>query len=56
LVDEFYAPEQERGVRWDDPKFGLGWPAQPTAMSDKDRAYPDFEPTYHLGLGAGASR
>ena len=33
LVDEFYSPENERGIRYDDPKFGLQWPATPMALS-----------------------
>jgi len=49
LVDEFYSPEHERGVRWNDPKFAIEWPIQPTVMSDKDRAYRDFDPAWHLG-------
>ncbi len=49
LVDELYAPEQERGVRWNDPKFGIRWPIPPVVMSDKDRAHRDFDPAWHLG-------
>lgn len=49
LVDESYAPEYERGVRWDDPHFAIPWPAQPTVISEKDRAYRDFDPAWHLG-------
>lgn len=49
LVDEYYAPERERIVRWNDPKFQIDWPAKPTVLSDKDRAAPDFDPAYHLG-------
>ena len=48
LVDESYAPESERGVRWDDPYFAIPWPAQPTVISDKDRNYRDFDPAWHL--------
>lgn len=48
LVDEYYAPQHERGVRWDDPKFKIDWPAQPTVLSDKDKAHPDFDPEIHL--------
>ena len=48
LVDEFYAPECERGVRWDDPRFAIHWPAQPVVISDKDRNYRDFDPAWHL--------
>ena len=49
LVDEFYSPEHERGVRWNDPRFAIRWPIQPVVMSDKDRAYRDFDPAWHLG-------
>ena len=42
FTDEFYAPELERGVRWDDPRFGIEWPMAPVIISDKDREWPDF--------------
>lgn len=48
FVDEFYAPEHERGVRWDDPKFAIPWPIPPAVLSDKDRAWRDFDPAWHL--------
>jgi len=44
LVSEFYAPESEGGVRWDDPAFGIEWPdADNRTLSPKDAAWPDFE-------------
>jgi len=49
LVDEFYAPEAERIVRWNDRRFHIAWPAEPTVLSDKDRNARDFDPIYHLG-------
>jgi dTDP-4-dehydrorhamnose 3,5-epimerase len=48
LVDESYAPEYERGIRWDDPRFAMKWPLQPAVMSDKDRRFRDFDPAWHL--------
>jgi dTDP-4-dehydrorhamnose 3,5-epimerase len=42
LISEFYSPEHSRGVRWDDPAFGIDWPIAPTTMSLRDRSYPDF--------------
>jgi dTDP-4-dehydrorhamnose 3,5-epimerase len=48
LVDEFYAAEYERGVRWNDPCFAIPWPAQPVVISDKDHNYRDFDPDWHL--------
>ncbi len=50
LVDEFYSPEHERGLRWDDPTFDLEWPIPPVVLSDKDRAHRDFDPAWHLGV------
>jgi dTDP-4-dehydrorhamnose 3,5-epimerase len=42
-VSEFFTPEAERGVRWDDPAFAIEWPdASERIISDKDRAWPDF--------------
>jgi dTDP-4-dehydrorhamnose 3,5-epimerase len=49
FVDEFYAPETERGVRYNDPVFKLQWPIAPTAISGKDREYRDFDSAWHLG-------
>jgi dTDP-4-dehydrorhamnose 3,5-epimerase len=42
LVSEFYAPQSERGVRWNDPAFGIEWPVEPAVISDKDRSWSDF--------------
>jgi dTDP-4-dehydrorhamnose 3,5-epimerase len=48
LVDEFYSPESERIVRFDDPKFRIEWPEEVRVISDKDRNARDFDPAYHL--------
>ena len=48
FVDEFYAPEQERGVRWNDPKFKIAWPLDAAVLSDKDKNQRDFDPAWHL--------
>ena len=48
LVDEFYAPELERGIRWNDQEFEIQWPIDPAAISDKDRSHRDFDPAHHL--------
>ncbi|QDU89349.1 dTDP-4-dehydrorhamnose 3,5-epimerase [Pirellulimonas nuda] len=47
LVDQFYAPESERIVRWDDPRFAIEWPRRPVSLSEKDAGAPDFDPGYH---------
>ncbi|MCU1240410.1 MAG: rmlC [Candidatus Acidoferrum typicum] len=45
-----YAPECARGVRWDDPAFGIDWPSAERILLDRDRNYPDFA-TCHVELG-----
>jgi dTDP-4-dehydrorhamnose 3,5-epimerase len=36
-----FVPEAARGVRWDDPAFGIEWPAaNPRIISDRDRSWP----------------
>jgi dTDP-4-dehydrorhamnose 3,5-epimerase len=38
-----HAAESARGVRWNDPAFGITWPAaERRTMSDRDCGYPDF--------------
>jgi dTDP-4-dehydrorhamnose 3,5-epimerase len=41
-ISEFYAPNQARGFRWNDPAFQINWPAKIKVISDRDRDYPDF--------------
>ena len=47
LVSAHYAPADERGVRWNDPRFDIKWPIAPTEISAKDAAWPDFDPSFH---------
>ena len=48
LSSEFYSPEHERGIRYNDPKLGIRWPMEPVVISDKDRQHPDFNPETRL--------
>lgn len=41
-ISEFYSPDHSRGVRWDDPAFGIQWPDDDRMIADRDRSYPDF--------------
>jgi dTDP-4-dehydrorhamnose 3,5-epimerase len=43
LVSEFYAPQTERGVRYNDPTFDIRWPLQVAQISDKDANWPDYQ-------------
>lgn len=43
LVSQFYTPDAERGVRWNDPAFGIEWPlVDHLVISDKDKNWEDW--------------
>ena len=41
-VTDYYSPENDKGVAWDDPDIGIDWPdiADPETLSAKDRQQP----------------
>jgi len=39
-ISEFHHPESARGVRWDDPAFGIEWPVKVANVSSRDQSYP----------------
>lgn len=39
-VDEYYSPEHDRGVLWNDPALGIDWPTSSPILSDKDMRHP----------------
>jgi dTDP-4-dehydrorhamnose 3,5-epimerase len=39
-VDEFYEPEFDRAIKWDDPEIGIAWPIHDPIISDKDKTAP----------------
>lgn len=41
-VSQEFKPSLYRGVRFDDPAFGIAWPVEVRVISDRDRGYPDF--------------
>jgi dTDP-4-dehydrorhamnose 3,5-epimerase len=43
LISAYYSPEASGGVRWNDAAFNIRWPLEPRVMSERDRAWPDFE-------------
>lgn len=43
MVSEFYAPEAEKGFKWNDPTFNIKWPMEPTFLSEKDKNLPDYK-------------
>jgi dTDP-4-dehydrorhamnose 3,5-epimerase len=42
-----YSAADERVLRWNDPKFSICWPREPTVLSDKDRGGRDYDPPWH---------
>ena len=42
-MSEFYHPECARGVRWNDPAFGIEWPIKQLVISSKDQLHKDFK-------------
>ena len=42
-MSEFYDSSSARGVRWNDPVFGIIWPIETAVISERDANYPDFE-------------
>jgi dTDP-4-dehydrorhamnose 3,5-epimerase len=41
-VSNYYSPENERGVRWNDKAFNINWPTKVPIISEKDNNHPNF--------------
>lgn len=39
-ADNYYAPECDGNIRWDDPDIGVEWPLKPVILSGKDSKAP----------------
>ena len=39
-ADNYYAPECDGNIRWNDPEIGIEWPFPPVILSDKDEKAP----------------
>jgi dTDP-4-dehydrorhamnose 3,5-epimerase len=55
-VDDYYAPDYEKGVIWNDPTLAVGWPVSPAdaVLSDKDHKLPrlaDFASPFRYDVG-----
>ncbi|HEY9235446.1 MULTISPECIES: dTDP-4-dehydrorhamnose 3,5-epimerase [Phenylobacterium] len=42
-INRIFEPGHGRGVRWNDPAFGIHWPVEPTVISERDAGYADFQ-------------
>lgn len=43
MVSQYYSAQSEGGIRWNDPRFNIEWPIQPSVVSQKDACWPDFD-------------
>ncbi|MDH3579114.1 MAG: dTDP-4-dehydrorhamnose 3,5-epimerase [Hyphomicrobiales bacterium] len=57
-VSDYYDPDCDKGVVWDDPALGIDWPVTPAraTLSDKDRSLPRLQdlPAYFTYDGTDA--
>jgi dTDP-4-dehydrorhamnose 3,5-epimerase len=44
LASAYYSPSDARGLRFDDPAFGIQWPLGVASISDQDLGWPAFQP------------
>ena len=40
LCSDYYAPQEERAIRWDDPTVAIAWPEGPRNIAPKDAQAP----------------
>jgi len=53
---DFYHPESEDVIRWNDPALGIDWPVEQPVLSDRDREAPRLEDLPAERFAFGTSR
>ncbi len=46
-VDEYYSPENDSGVYFNDPELQIDWPVKEPVLSDKDKVHPLLKDSDH---------
>ena len=49
-ADNYYAPECDGNIRWDDPDIGVEWPLKPLILSEKDSKAPLLKERINLNF------
>ena len=49
-ADNFYAPDCDGNIRWNDPVISIVWPMNPRVLSDKDAAAPTLSERNELNF------
>ncbi|MCP3663357.1 MAG: dTDP-4-keto-6-deoxy-D-glucose epimerase [Gammaproteobacteria bacterium] len=44
MMSDYYHPDLQDGVRYDDSAFDIRWPLPLSSISSRDLGYPDFDP------------
>ncbi len=47
FASQFYSPDHELGLKWNDEEIGIDWPIEPKYISDKDKKNPIFDSNIH---------
>ena len=53
---DYWAPELDRGIRWDDPELAIAWPDKQPSLSERDRKHPFLRSAERNFAYAAASR
>lgn len=51
-MNEFFAPQAARGLRWNDPALGIAWPKHPEVIAERDASYPDLDAALLAEVGS----
>ena len=52
-ADNYYAPECDGNIRWNDPDIGVDWTMEPTVLSEKDQKAPLLKERTNLNFVYG---